>query len=49
MCFCAPWVPSGTNPKAKLAIFVRWRLGRYTKVEYLQSLPEETNTISVQV
>ena len=32
------WAPSGTNLKAKLAIFLSGWLGRYTNVEYLQSL-----------
>ena len=31
--------------KGKLAIFLSGWLGRYTKVEYLQSLPEETRTM----
>ena len=34
----ALWAPSGTNHEEKLAIFhSRW-LGRYTNMEYLQSL-----------
>ena len=44
----APWGPSGTNHKAKLAISLSGFLGRYTNVEYLQkSIPEETRTITV--
>ena len=38
----ALWAPSGTNHKATLAFSLRGWLGLYTKVEYLQSLPEET-------
>ena len=38
---------SGTNHKAKLAISVSGWLGRYTNVEYLQSIPAETRTITV--
>ena len=34
----ALWAPSGTNHKAKLAISLSGWLGRYTNVEYLQSL-----------
>ena len=34
----ALWAPSGTNHKAKLAIFLSGWLDRYTNVEYLQSL-----------
>ena len=34
----ALWTPSGTNHKAKLAISLSGWLGRYTNVEYLQSL-----------
>ena len=40
--------PSVTKHKAKLAISLSGWLGRYTNVEYLQSLPEETRTITVQ-
>ena len=36
--YCTLWAPSGTNHKAKLAIFLSGWLGRYTNVEYLQSL-----------
>ena len=43
----ALWAPSGTNHKAKLAVSLCGWLGRYTNVEYLQSLPEETRTITV--
>ena len=32
------WAPSGTNHKAKFAISLSGWLGRYTNVEYLQSL-----------
>ena len=39
--------PSGTNHMAKLAVSPSGWLGRYTNVEYLQSLPEETRTITV--
>ena len=34
----ALWAPSGTNHKAKLAISLSRWLGRYTNVEYLNSL-----------
>ena len=43
----ALWAPSGPNHKAKLAISLSGCLGRYTNVEYLQSIPEETGTITV--
>ena len=44
----ALWAPSGTNHhKAKLAISLSGWHGRYTKVEYLQSILEKNkNTIS---
>ena len=38
---------SDTNHKAKLATSLSGWLCRYTKVEYLQSVPEETRTITV--
>ena len=36
--FLVLWAPSGTNHKAELAISLSGWLGRYTNVEYLQSL-----------
>ena len=49
MCFKvqALWALYGTNRKAKLAISLNGWLGRYTNLEYLQSLPEEIRTITV--
>ena len=53
MCVCvckvqALWALSGTNHKAKLALSLSGWLSRYPNVEYLQSLPEEMRTITVQ-
>ena len=40
-------LPLAQNIIAKMAISLSGWLGRYTNVEYLQSLPEETRTITV--
>ena len=45
----ALWAPSGTNHKAKLAISLSGWLGRYTNVEYLQSLYLKRQGQSFQV
>ena len=41
------WIHSGTNNKAKSSVSFSGWLGRYTNVKYLQSLPDETRTITV--